>query len=88
VIYLLLKVVRAATGAQVWWHELGHLIDGHLTVDLVEHVRWGIVVDVVGVVSQVVPREGLEEGEQRGDVSPRGAREDGAPWRFTDDEAL
>jgi hypothetical protein len=64
VICLLLKVVRAATGTQVWWHELGHLIDGNLTVDVVAHVRRGIVVDVVGVISQAIPREGLEEGEQ------------------------
>jgi hypothetical protein len=75
-------------GTQVRWHELGHLIGGNLTIDVVAHVRWGIAVDVIGVVSRAVPREGLEEGDQRGDVSPRGAEEDGASWRFADDEAL
>ena len=50
VIRLLLKVVRMAMGTLVWWCDFEHLLNRILTVDVVAHVRWGIAVDVVGVI--------------------------------------
>ena len=54
-IRLLLKVVHAATGAQVWCRDLGHLIGGNLTIDGVAHVRQGVAVNVIGVILWAIP---------------------------------
>ena len=63
-IFFLLKLVCAAVGTQVRWHELRRLIGGNLTIDVVAHARQGIAVDIVrvGVVLQAISQEDLEEG--------------------------
>jgi hypothetical protein len=85
---LLLKVGCAAVGTLVWWCEPGLLLRLNLVVDVVAHARRIVVVDVVGVILRAVPRENLEEGAERGDVGPRRAGEDGAPWCLAIDEVL
>ena len=64
------------------------LLGGNLAVDVVAHARRVVVVDVVGVVLWAIPREDLEEGAQRGDISLCGARKDGTPWCLMADEVL
>ena len=85
---LLPKVVHAAMGTLVWRRELGRLFDRILTIDVVAHMRRGIAVDVVGVILRAVPREDLEEGTQRGDISPRHVGEDDASWHLIANEVV
>jgi hypothetical protein len=77
-----------AAGTLVWQCELRGVVNRVLTVDVEAHARWGIVVDVIGVILWVIPREDLEEGTQRGEVDTRRAREDGTSWHLTADEVL
>jgi hypothetical protein len=72
----------------VQWCELRHLISENLAVDVVAQAWRGIAVDVVQIILCVIPREDLEEGAQRGDISPRGAGGDGAPRRLVSIKVL
>ena len=61
---LLLKVGRVATGTLVRQCDPRCLLSKIVTVAMVAHARWGIIVDVVEVVFWFVPREDLEEGAE------------------------
>jgi hypothetical protein len=65
-------------GTLVYWHEPERILRQNLTVDVVAHAWRGIVVDVIRVVLWAIPREDLEEGVERGDVSPHCTEKDGA----------
>ena len=55
VVRLLLKVGHTATGTLVQRHEPRRLLSKIVIVDVVAHVRWGIIVNVVGVILQSIP---------------------------------
>ena len=77
-----------AVGTLVWQRELRCLLRRNLTVDVVAHAWWGIIVDVVGVVLWSIPQEDLEERMERGDISPCCAGEDDAPSCLMTDKVL
>ena len=52
---LLLKVGHVTTRTLVRWHEPGCLLSKIITVDVVAHAWWVIIVNVVGVVLRSIP---------------------------------
>ena len=68
-----MKVVHMAMGTLVRRHELRHLLDGVLAINVVAHARQDVAVDVIRVVLWAIPQEDLEEGAWRGDVGPHHA---------------
>ena len=61
---LLLKVGLMAMGTLVRRCELKCLLSKILAFDVVAQAQRGIVVDVIGVVIQAIPRKDLKEGEE------------------------
>jgi hypothetical protein len=85
---LLLKLGHTVARTLVWQCEPGFLLSKILTINVVRHVWWGIVINVIRVILRVVPRKDLEEGAERGDVGPHRTGEGGAPWRIVTDDVL
>ena len=83
-----MKVRRVVAGTLVRRSELGGIDDRVVAIDVEAHEGRRVVVDVIGVVLRAIPREDLEEGVHRGDISPRCAGEDGALWHLAADEVL